>query len=134
MDEEELIVFVSEYGRTGFQSGLNKYRCVTCDIDIPLGTTSGSAKAHKDYLADLSLFSHMHITVPSIFIAGELDWGPFQSPGALAKMKNELCTDMRDVVFIPNAGHWVQQEQPGQVVDSLDSFLKQIYGSGPLTK
>jgi len=127
MDEEELMVFVNEYGRTGFQSGINKYRCVTCDIDLPLGTT-GNAVAHKDYMADLSLFSHLHITIPAIFIAGELDWGPFQSPGALAKMKNELCTDMRDVVFIPNAGHWVQQEQPERVIGCLEIFLKQIYG------
>ncbi|KLO14363.1 alpha/beta-hydrolase [Schizopora paradoxa] len=125
MDEEELMVFVSEYGRTGFQSALNKYRCVTSDIDIPIGT-AGTAKAHKDYLEDLSLFSHLKITIPSIFISGELDWGPYQSPGALERMKNELCTDMRDVVFIPNAGHWVQQEQPERVTIALGAFLTEI--------
>lgn len=125
MDEEELMVFVSEYGRTGFQGALNKYRCVTADVDIPLGT-SGTAKAHKDYLADLSLFAHLRITIPSIFISGELDWGPYQSPGALARMKDELCTDMRDVVFIPNAGHWVQQEQPERVAIVLGAFLTEV--------
>ena len=33
LTDAELAVYASEYGRTGFQGGLNSYRCGTSGID-----------------------------------------------------------------------------------------------------
>jgi len=35
-----------------------------------------------------------------------------------------VCTEMRDIILIDNAGHWVQQEQHDAVFDGIASFLK----------
>jgi pimeloyl-ACP methyl ester carboxylesterase len=67
------------------------------------------------------LFSGRTIDVPSIFIAGRSDWGPYQVPGSLERMQN-ACVGFHRV---ENAGHWVQQEQPQRVSELLVEFLRQ---------
>ena len=108
LTDEELRVYSEEYGRTGFQGGLQAYR---------VGTT-------PKYSAELRLFAGRTIDVPSLFIGGRSDWGVFQRPGRLEKMQESACTDMRGVHLIDGAGHWVQQEQPQAVVDALLGFVK----------
>jgi len=107
LTEDELKVYVSEYGRTGFQGGLNWYR------------SGGSAENHQK----LELFTGMKIEVPAMFIAGEQDWGIYQRPGAINRMEDEVCTRMGEIQLVKNAGHWVQQEQPGDVLQHLSDFL-----------
>jgi pimeloyl-ACP methyl ester carboxylesterase len=41
-------------------------------------------------------------------------------------MQREACTRMRGCHVIPNAGHWVQQEQPDAVSRLLLDFLPEI--------
>ena len=108
LPEEELRVFSEEYSRLGFQGGLQWYRC---------------ASAAK-YRPELQLFAGRTIDVPACFIAGAADWGAYQSPGLLEKMKASACTRLKGVYFIENAGHWVQQEQPEKTADHLLNFLK----------
>jgi pimeloyl-ACP methyl ester carboxylesterase len=108
LTDAELAVYAAEYARTGFQGGLNWYRCQT-----------GGGNA-----AELRLFSGLRITVPSLFVAGAADWGIHQFPGALERMQAEACTDMRGVHLVPNAGHWVQQERPEAVIRHLLDFLR----------
>lgn len=108
LPDPELAVYAAEYARTGFQGGLNWYRCQT-----------GGGNA-----AELRLFSGRRIEVPSIFIAGAADWGIHQVPGALRRMREEACADMRGVQLVPGAGHWVQQEQPEAVVRHLLDFCR----------
>ncbi len=110
LTEEELKVYVSEYGRTGFQGGLNWYR-------------SGGSSGNR---GNLELFSGMKIEKPALFVAGRQDWGIFQRPGAIAKMRNEVCTNMGEIQLVDNAGHWVQQEQPESVLKLLLDFLGEI--------
>ena len=110
LTEEELKVYVSEYGRTGFQGGLNWYR-------------SGGSSGNR---GNLELFSGMKIEKPAMFVAGRQDWGIFQRPGAIAKMRNEVCTNMGEIQLVDNAGHWVQQEQPESVLKLLLDFLGEI--------
>ncbi len=105
----ELAVYSAEYERTGFQGGLQWYRCRT-----------GGA-----FNAELQVFSGRTIDVPAVFIAGRSDWGIHQNPGAIDRMQHTACTDMRACHLIEGAGHWVQQEQPGQVAELLLSFLRQ---------
>jgi pimeloyl-ACP methyl ester carboxylesterase len=109
LPESELRVYSAEYGRTGFQGGLNWYR----------SRTTGA------YDAELQLFSGRSIDVSSVFIAGMRDWGPHQVPGSLERMQREACTRMLGCHLIEGAGHWVQQEQPEQVSELLIEFLQQ---------
>ena len=75
---------------------------------------------------DLKIFSGRTIDVPSMFIGGKSDWGPYQRPGALENMQKKLCTHMVGTRFIDGAGHWVQQERPAEVNRLLIEFLKRL--------
>lgn len=110
LTEAELGVYSGEYERTGFQGGLQWYRCQTGGLSA----------------ADLSVFAGRSIDVPSCFIAGAADWGVYQSPGAFERMQGTACSDMRLCELVPGAGHWVQQEQPDSVVRLLRRFLRAI--------
>lgn len=107
LPDEELRVYSTEFGRTGFQGGLNWYRCRTTE----------------EHSAELKLYSGRTIDIPSCFIAGASDWGIRQNPGGLEKMQESACTDLRDCHLIEDAGHWVQQEQPEAVGKYLLDFL-----------
>ena len=76
--------------------------------------------------AEMQLFAGRTIDQPSIFIAGASDWGPYQSPGALERMQEQACTDLRGVHMVDGAGHWVQQEQPEAVNTLLVNFLTNV--------
>ena len=60
-----------------------------------------------------------------MYLAGKKDWGIYQFPGALDKLRKEVCTKMddEDVVLIEGAGHWVQQEKAEEVVKQIKRFL-----------
>ena len=107
LTDDELAVYEAEYARTGFQGGLQWYRC----------RTTGR------FEAELELFGGRAIPVPACFIAGAQDWGIQQSPGALEAMAGTACGDFRFTELIEGAGHWVQQEQPAAVVAALRRFL-----------
>jgi len=108
LPDHELAVYSAEYRRTGFQGGLQWYRC----------GTSGA------FTAELETWSGQSIDVPSCFISGKQDWGTHQRPGFFEAMQTKACTRMRDVQLIDGAGHWVQQEQPEEVNRLLLQFLK----------
>jgi pimeloyl-ACP methyl ester carboxylesterase len=105
LTEEELCVYSSEFARTGFQGGLQWYRC-------------GTGKENSD----LSVFSGRTIDVPSCFIAGASDWGVFQRPGDFDAMQSRACTRMLGCHLVEGAGHWVQQEQPDRVIELVRQF------------
>lgn len=107
LPDDDLAVYVSAFEKTGFQGGLQWYRCM---ID------PGKAR-------DLALFSGRTIDVPSCFIAGASDWGVYQRPGDFERMQRETCTDMKECHLVEGAGHWVQQEQPEAVSRYLLAFL-----------
>ena len=108
LTEDELKVYSGEYERTGFQGGLQWYRCGTERIDT----------------AELELFSGRTIDVPSIFIAGKSDWGYAQVPGSLETMRERACTRMLGCHLVDGAGHWVQQEQHEKASEILIDFLR----------
>jgi pimeloyl-ACP methyl ester carboxylesterase len=108
LTDEELRVYSSEYGRTGFQGGLQSYR---------IGQD-------PKWSAELQLFAGRTIDVPSVFISGKSDWGVYQRAGSLEAMTTRACTKMRGVHLLEGAGHWVQQEQPEAVARLLLDFLK----------
>ena len=107
LPDSQLHVYAVEYGRNGFQGGLQWYRSGGVITDEPL------------------TFAGRTIDVPSLFIAGSSDWGAYQRPGSLERMQESACTDMRGVHFVDGAGHWVQQEQPEQTTRLLLEFLRE---------
>jgi pimeloyl-ACP methyl ester carboxylesterase len=107
LPDAELAFYSAEYARTGFQGGLQWYRC----------GTSGA------FAGELEVFSGRRIEVPSCFIAGQQDWGTYQRPGAFEAMQQTACSNMIGCHLIDGAGHWVQQEQPGEVSRLLLQFL-----------
>jgi len=107
LPEAELGVYAGEFARTGFQGGLNWYRCSTSGMNA----------------RDLRLFAGRAIEVPAMFIAGAADWGVHQAPGALEAMAKRACARFAGSHLIEGAGHWVQQEQPQAVADRLLAFL-----------
>jgi pimeloyl-ACP methyl ester carboxylesterase len=107
LPDDELRVYSTEYGKTGFQGGLEGYRLIWIG----------------KYTAELQVFSGRTIDVPSLFIGGKSDWGVYQNPGALEKMQKTACTRMQGTHFVNGGGHWVQQEQPEEVSQLLLQFL-----------
>lgn len=108
MPEPEMAVYTQEYGRTGFQGGLNWYR----------------TRFDTGVAADQRVYAHKTIDVPSMFVAGASDWGIYQVPGAIEATQEKACTRMRGCHFVPGAGHWVTQEKPDAVVQLLLGFLR----------
>ena len=107
LPDEELAVYSEAFARTGFQGGLQWYRCATGGLNAD----------------DLLLFSGRTIDVPSCFVAGASDWGVYQKPGEFERMQAGACTRMLGCHLVDGAGHWVQQEQPERVGRLLLDFL-----------
>ncbi len=108
LPDSELSVYAGEYGRNGFQGGLNWYR----------SRTSGH------FESELELFAGRTIDVPSIFISGKSDWGVYQRPGSLDRMQKIACPQMVGCHLLDGAGHWIQQEQSAEVSRLLIDFLR----------
>lgn len=107
LPDEDLAVYAAEYGRTGFQGGLQWYRVRTTGL----------------WQEDLALFAGRAIDVPAVFVGGASDWGVWQTPGALERMQASACSDLRGVHLVEGAGHWVQQERPEETTRLLLDFL-----------
>jgi pimeloyl-ACP methyl ester carboxylesterase len=110
LPDDELSVYSTAFARTGFQGGLQWYRCMTSGRNT----------------AELRLFSGRTIDVPACFIAGRSDWGTYQKPGDFERMQASACTQMRGCHLVDGAGHWVQQEQPAEVSRLLVDFLRSV--------
>ncbi len=110
LTEAEVEVYATEYKRTEFTGALQGYR-------VRRGSDPKS-------IGEMLTFSGRAIDVPSQYIAGKSDWGVYQTPGAVDKMRNTACSHMVGFHLLDGAGHWVQQEQPEQVSALLLQFLR----------
>jgi len=106
LTDAQLSVYADEFARTGFQGGLQWYRCLV-----------------GKYVTELETFSGRTIDVPACFIAGKSDWGVYQLPGALERVETTACTQWRGTHLVDGAGHWVQQERPEEVSRLLLQFI-----------
>ena len=111
LTEAEVDVYATEYARTQFTGALQGYR-------VRRGSDPRS-------IAEMHTFSGRTIDVPSMYVAGKSDWGVYQTPGAVDRMRTSACTRMVGFHLLDGAGHWVQQEQPEQVSRLLFEFLRE---------
>jgi pimeloyl-ACP methyl ester carboxylesterase len=107
LTEDDLRIYAQEYGRTGFQGGLQNYRVRFADAGQ----------------SDLQLFAGRTVDQPSLFVSGASDWGVYQTPGNLERMRDVVCTNLIGWHLLEGAGHWVQQEKAGQVATLLLGLL-----------
>lgn len=113
LPDEDLAVYVSEYSRTGFQGGLNWYRVRTA--------------ASGRYMRDIDAYAGRRICVPSAFVLANRDWGVYQDPGSLERMiDGTVCSDFRKLRLVDGAGHWVPQENPEEVVETILELIQRL--------
>jgi len=107
LTQEDLDYYVSQFEHAGFRGGVNYYR-----------------NFHRNWEITPQL-SGATIDIPVLFIAGEQD---VVIAGASAEQltagMSRVANDLRGVVLLPAAGHWVQQELPEQTNDAILDFLR----------
>jgi pimeloyl-ACP methyl ester carboxylesterase len=104
LNEQDLDVFTREFERTGFRGGLNWYRNI-------------------DRLWELTPFlSRVTLPQPALFVAGDVDPVITMYREAFEVLE-QTVPHLQQKVLLPGAGHWIQQERPGQVNELLLEFL-----------
>jgi pimeloyl-ACP methyl ester carboxylesterase len=109
LTQEDLNYVVGQFETAGFRGGVNYYRNFQRNWEI------------TEHLAATK------IDVPTLFIAGERDMviggaGKEQLTGAMSR----VAPDLRDVVLIPEIGHWVQQEAPEETNQAMLDFFNEV--------
>jgi pimeloyl-ACP methyl ester carboxylesterase len=103
LTEADVDFFAGEFARTGFRGGLNWYRNIDRNWNL-MGAWRGAK-----------------VTVPALFITGEKDVVRTFAPEDTIRQN---VPNLKDLVIVPGAGHWVQQERPAEVNAALIKFLK----------
>ena len=105
LTDADLDYYGGEFAKAGFRGGINRYRNMDRDWH------------------ELPQLAEMKITQPALFIAGAKDGVIAMNPTGIETMK-ALVSNLRDVVLLPGAGHWTQQERPNEVNAAMIKFLK----------
>jgi pimeloyl-ACP methyl ester carboxylesterase len=109
LNEEDLDYVVSLFESAGFRGGINYYR-----------------NFHRNWEITPQL-SGAKVTVPTLFVAGERDvviGGASQEQ--LTGSMSRVVEDLRGVVLLPEAGHWIQQELPEDTNRAVLEFLNEL--------
>ncbi len=106
VSDQEIDHYAQVFERTGFRGGINWYRNLDRNREThpEIGTTDPG--------------------VPCLMICAE--WDPALPPALAANMPNQIA-DL-EMATIDRAGHWVQQERPGEVNAVLVDWLKRRFG------
>ena len=104
---EDLEVYVAEFERTGLTGGLNRYRNMDRDVE------------------DLAAWRGRPLEVPSLFIGAERDGPTIWGTGAITRFATTLPRLVGSHV-LPDCGHWIPQERPGEVNRLLLDFLRAV--------
>lgn len=110
LTEEDLAYYIEQFEQAGgFRSSLGRYR-----------------NHERDY-EDSAALGDAVVTQPALFIAGAEDPVLHFLPGYnMTNGMEQFYAQLRGKLFIPGAGHWVQQEKPAEVNAALLSFLKAL--------
>jgi pimeloyl-ACP methyl ester carboxylesterase len=107
LSEADIVVFATEYQRTGFRGGLNWYRNIDRNWELTAAWHGAT------------------IRQPALFIAGTRDAVITGSLGQRAL--DELASvvpNLTQTILIEGAGHWIQQERPDAVNAALIAFAQ----------
>jgi pimeloyl-ACP methyl ester carboxylesterase len=107
LTEADLEVYVEQFRNSGFRGGLNWYRNIDRNWEL------------------MAAFTRAPITVPALFLAGELD--PVMAFPRMKEVIADLARfipQLRATILLPGCGHWTQQEQPDQVNAAMIEFLR----------
>jgi pimeloyl-ACP methyl ester carboxylesterase len=103
LTEAELAVYVDAFERTGFTGGLNYYRNIDRNWEL------------------MAQAAGRQVEQPAMFLTGERDPVRQFMP---SEVMNVTATDLRALITVPGAGHWVQQEAADEVNGALLEFLR----------
>lgn len=103
--DEDLDYFVEEFSRTGYTGPINWYR----NIDRNWETTPQLDKAKP--------------MQPVLFIAGTAD--PVIRMVAPEGMR-DWVPNLKDIILVEGAGHWIHMEKPEPVNEAILGFLKDV--------
>lgn len=107
LTDADLDVYVAEFERTGFRGGLNWYRNLDRTWEL------------------MAPWQHARIAVPALYITGDRDLVLQMRRAPLDQMR-EVIPDLRNLVILPDCGHWTQQERPKEVSTEFLSFLSDL--------
>lgn len=106
LTEADLDYYVSQFEAAGFRGGVNYYR-----------------NFHRNWEITPQL-AETRVGVPTLFVAGEKDVVIAGADrAALTARMSPVVPDLRGVVLLPGAGHWVQQERPEETNAAVLEFL-----------
>jgi pimeloyl-ACP methyl ester carboxylesterase len=109
LTEADLDTYTAAFNASGFAGGLNYYRNLDRNREL------------------LAPFQGLPVQVPALFLIGQRDVG-LSIPGMreiIAAMPG-LVPQLRPVIEVPEAGHWLQQERPAEVNAALVDFLQSL--------
>ncbi|MFB7664746.1 alpha/beta fold hydrolase [Kitasatospora sp. NPDC056138] len=106
LTERDLDFYAAEFEQSGFARPLNWYR----NLDRSWELTAAWQGAR--------------ILPPALFVAGERDL-VVANPAAREGLGRltEVAPNLRETVWLPDTGHWTQQERPKEVNEALIDFL-----------
>jgi pimeloyl-ACP methyl ester carboxylesterase len=109
LSEADVEIYADQFKQTGYRGGLNWYRNIDRNWEL------------------MAPFAGLKITVPALLIAGDRDLvlafgGMDQVVANLPKNVPKL----QKTLFLPECGHWTQQERPQEVNKALLEFLRQL--------
>jgi pimeloyl-ACP methyl ester carboxylesterase len=107
LTQADLEFYAEQFRNSGFRGGLNWYRNIDRNWEL------------------MAAFTRAPITVPALYLAGELDLVI-----AFPRMKEAIADlarfipQLRATILLPGCGHWTQQERPDQVNAAMIEFLR----------
>ena len=114
LPDEDLAVFCSAYAATGFQGGLQWYRCGTARRRG--GASSRSSPGGPS-------------TCPPASSPAPPTGACSRAPAPTSACAMRYARGCIGCHLLPGAGHWVQQEQPERVAELLLEFLRAAAGA-----
>ncbi len=109
LGDADLDVYVRAFERSGTHGGFNRYRALALEVEAAADIVGAT------------------VDRPSCFIGGEFDVVRTMIPGVDSFADTGAgCTDFRGATIVAGAGHWVQQEAPGEVNAALERFLASL--------
>lgn len=126
LTREDLDYFIGEFKRSGFLGGISWYRAAGMNFDLM-----------RDLLKPENGGNGDKVLPPSMFLIGDDDaLVKFYGGGnkVMERLKENLPSLMRDPIFVPRCGHWIQQQEAQLVNDALSEFLDSVTGKMKLPR